>query len=190
MAAYDHPLDHVEVGREVARLGDDAGAAGAERQGRAEHLEEVDGGGVGDDDVALAAADQPRDLAPGAERVVHPAVLVPARDEVPPPLPLDDLRHALRHPSRQRAERVAVEVDRAVRQREARAHVAQRVGRVHRLAVRPRRRLHRRARCQLASSSRARWGRGERPSAPEAVLRRKTGARGSALLASRGGRRS
>ena len=125
---------HVEIGREVAALGEDDAArrrVGALQRDRgAERLEAVDRGRIADAHLARPGADQRRDLVADAARQVDPAGAVPAADEALAPLALGDFGEARRGPARQGAERVAVEVDDALGQDELVAQRGERVGAV------------------------------------------------------------
>jgi hypothetical protein len=126
------PLDDVQIGRKVVDLGEDRPAAVRELERGGQQLEEVDGRGVRDDDLAGLGTDEPRDAVADAARPADPVVAVPAADEVTLPV----LQHA-RHLARRRrglgAERVAVQVDHARRQNEPRAAGRERIACVHRL---------------------------------------------------------
>ena len=86
---------------------------------------------IGDDHLVRARADQPGDLAADPLRRLDPA-FVPAPDQAFAPLPLDHVGERGRRGSRQRAERIAVEIDHALRQGEPVAEPAQRIGGVAR----------------------------------------------------------
>ena len=113
----DQALDHVQVGREVVALGQDHPAArpglllDAQRGGQ--RLEDVQRGGVGDDDLALAGADQARQLVAQAGGQVEPAGRVPAADEARAPFLADHVGGARRRGPGQYAQRVAIQVDHA-----------------------------------------------------------------------------
>ena len=120
-------LGDVEIGREALRLGDDDMAAGPRVERRPQRLVEVDRGAVGDDGLTGRRADD------GAGQIAErlgqapPAVLGPGADQVAGPLLVnrgldlgaDRLGHG--------AQRVAVEIDDALGQREEIAHRGQRV---------------------------------------------------------------
>ena len=112
-------LGDVEVGRKVVALGEDDAARGRiaalQRRRGAQRLEAVDRGRVADADLARRGADQAGDLVADAAREIDPAGAVPAPDQALAPLAGGDLCQAGRGPARQRAERVAVEVDRRLR---------------------------------------------------------------------------
>src|SRR5690606_36732862 len=69
--------------------------------------------------------DQPRDPIADAPRLLHPAGLIPAADQHLAPLGLDDLARPLRRRPGQRTQRIAVEIDDALGQVEARARSAE-----------------------------------------------------------------
>ena len=104
----------VEVGGEVAGVGEDLGPA---RQRRChQHLVEVDRRRVRDRDGARCGADQRRDAVADALGEVHPAGGVPGADQLPAPALLELAGHARLRGVGHRAEGVAVEVDDAVGQ--------------------------------------------------------------------------
>ena len=127
-------VEHVAVGGEVLRVGDDRSGAGV--KDRAGELEEVDRGGVRDDHLPRAGAQHA-----GGEEIADPFrevdPLVPAADELRPP-PVGHLYEALARGQRETAERVAVEVNRlGVVEHEAVAERRERVLRVEALCIRP-----------------------------------------------------
>jgi hypothetical protein len=75
------PLQHIDVGREIARLGDDHAAAGTQAQRGGGELEDVDRHRIGDDHLVAVRADQPRDFRPDRCGRVDPAGIVPAADQ-------------------------------------------------------------------------------------------------------------
>lgn len=89
----------------------------------------------GDDDLAVAGADQPGDLAADAAREIDPAGLVPAPDQPVAPFALHDLRDACRRRPRQAVERVAVEMDDAFGKGETIAGAAEWIGAVERVEI-------------------------------------------------------
>ncbi len=115
-------MQDVAVGGKVSRLGDDHIARGrvalheVERGPRG--LEEIDRRRIGDRHLAGAGADERCDPVADALRKIEPPRRVPAPDEAAPPFVGDDLRDARGRCRRQCAERVAVEIDHALRQRE------------------------------------------------------------------------
>ena len=127
------PLRHVEVGREVAGLGQDHRTARRRLQGGGEELEEVDRGGVCDQHLVVRRADKARDLGAEPDGLVDPVRRRPAPDQALTPLLLDHPGEARRGGLGQGAQRVAVQVDHVRRKLEARAKAAQRIGGVARL---------------------------------------------------------
>ena len=108
---------------------------GSQPQAAGQELEDVDRGGVGDGHLVGRGSDQGCDEPGHPAREVDPAVRVPAPDEVPSPLALDDLAEALHGPAGQGAERVAVEVDDAFGQDELLAQGGELVRGIERLGV-------------------------------------------------------
>ena len=116
-AARASALGDVEIGRKVARARTRSRARGASAcagRARRQHLEQIDRRRVGDDHLAGAGADQPRDLVADARGSVDPAGRVPAPDQALAPF-------ALHHRATRAAvafgsapERIAVEVDHAL----------------------------------------------------------------------------
>jgi hypothetical protein len=101
---------------------------------RRDQLEQIDRDRIGDDHLVRVRPDQARDLAAEALRQVDPAVLVPAGDQILAPLPTHHVVEHARGRFGQRPERIAVEIDQAVRQRETVPPGRQRIGGVQRLA--------------------------------------------------------
>ncbi|GAA3117784.1 hypothetical protein GCM10020001_042020 [Nonomuraea salmonea] len=124
------PLHHVVVGGEVRGVGDDHPALGTQPQRGRHRLEDRDRGGVAHHDLAGARADERGQAVADGERLLVPAGVVPAADELLTPLLLDRAPHPLRRTARQRAQRVADEVDHAFRQDELVLEGPQRVLRV------------------------------------------------------------
>ena len=124
----------VEIGREVAALRQEGAACRRVRLlqggGGAQCLEQVDRGRVAGRDLARPGADQGRDPVADPAREVDPAGAVPAPDQALAPLAGNRLREPRRGPPRQRAERIAVEVDQALGQGELGAQRRERIGRV------------------------------------------------------------
>ncbi len=124
----------VEVGRKVMRFRHDDLAGGrvfalhANRGGQ--HLEEIDRCGVGDDDFVFARTNQRGKLVAQAARQLKPAGLVPAADQAIAPFIGDDFLRAGERSFRAGAQRVAVEINRAVGQRKGVAQRGDRIGRV------------------------------------------------------------
>ena len=127
------PLGDVAVGREVVGVDDDLGAgrlgAGDVVDRGAHQLVEPDGRRVADRRLAGGGAQaDPGQVVPEGRREVHPA-LVPAADQAPAPLLLDERAESLDRRRDGASERVAVEVDEVGGGAdEALAEVRQRVG--------------------------------------------------------------
>ncbi len=130
---------HVQVGREIVALGEDDAPPrriGPLQRGRgAQHLEAVERGRVADADLAGVGADEAGDLVADAPREVDPASAVPAADQALAPLALGDFGQARGGPTRQRAERIAVQVDDAFGEDELVAQRRERIGAVEGRAV-------------------------------------------------------
>ena len=122
-------LQHVAVGREVGRVGDDLAAARAGGQGGGGQLVEADGRRVGEQGLTGGRAEQVlAEPVADPDREPHPA-LVPAADEALPPLVVDEPCDRFRRVLRQPAQRVAVEIDQPGRRgREAVEEGGERVG--------------------------------------------------------------
>lgn len=127
----DQPLRDVQVGREIRALGHDHAALrralGLMAQHRRQQLEQVDRDRVGHDRFAGCAADQRRELVAEAARQREPAGGVPAADQAFAPFGADHLLRAGGRCARLRAERIAVEIDHAVGQRELAAQRGERI---------------------------------------------------------------
>ena len=129
-------LRHVEVGREVSALGQNYAAfreghlwsCRLQVQRGRQCLEEIDRCRVRADDLVRLRADQSRDLGADAARQFGPSRRVPGADQSSAPLALDDLAHAGAGRQRQGPERVAVEIDHALRQAEAAPMRRERIG--------------------------------------------------------------
>ena len=103
-------FEHVAVGGEVVDVGHDRPPVRARGKNGRGQLEEVDGHGVGDDDlIGPRAEDVLRELVAGRRRELDP--VVPPADEVASPA-LNGRRERCLRPLRQAAERVAVDVQR------------------------------------------------------------------------------
>ncbi|MGF6693160.1 hypothetical protein M2318_003237 [Metapseudomonas resinovorans] len=106
---------HVEVGGEVAGLADYhlacRVALGLHPQSRHQHLEQVDGGGIGDHHFVLAGTDQAGQLIAQALGQAAPAGAVPATDQAFAPLLLHQLAGPFQGRLRTGAEGIAVQVD-------------------------------------------------------------------------------
>ena len=105
----------VDVSGEIALLGDDDLAIGPQSNRDRQKLEDIDRGRIRHDHRSGRGADQGRDLVPDAARQVDPVVRIPAGDEVAAPLLRNHTGSPLDHRIRQRAKRIAVEIDDAVR---------------------------------------------------------------------------
>ncbi len=90
---------------------------------------------VADDDLAGVCPDDRRDQVAIGGRHLEPGGLVPARDQVARPFLACRRRQVLERRARSRSQRVAVEIDDARRQHEARAGGGERIGSVGRLGV-------------------------------------------------------
>ena len=130
----DQPLQHVEIGGEVARLRQDHPPVGAHGHRRARQLEEVDGGGVRDRDLVRLRPDQARDATAKDQRRIDPAFGVPGPDQPLAPGLARRLIQRVRRRAGERPERIAVEIDHALRQVEPVPDETQRIVPVHRRA--------------------------------------------------------
>ena len=101
----------VEVGGEVAGLGQDGAAVGAEVEAGGEQFVEVDGGGVGGEHRVRGGAQEAGELVADALGLVDPVGVVPGADEAPAPLVFDGLGEAGWGGAREGAEGVAVQVE-------------------------------------------------------------------------------
>jgi hypothetical protein len=126
-------LRHVEIGGEISVLGQNHRPARTPIQRRSEQLEQIDRGGISGHRRAWCGADESSDFLADAELQVDPAVICPTSDQRMPPLLLHHLGHARRRRLRQRAERIAVEIDHAIGQHEAVAERREFVGAIQRL---------------------------------------------------------
>ena len=122
-----HSVDHVEIGGEIAGFAQHHLAPRLHRQRGGDQLEQVHAGGIAGNHLVRAGADQRRDLRPHTCRQIDPAGGVPAADEVAAPFFAHDLFQPCGRRFRQAAERVAVEIDDAIRQHEPVAKFAQRI---------------------------------------------------------------
>ena len=120
-------IDHVEVGREIARLAEHDLAPGAHPERGGNQLEQVHAGRIAGDNLLRLRPDQRRD--PGADpgRPIDPSGRIPAADQVLPPLLAHHLFHPRRCRFRQAAQRVAIEVDHAFGHKEPLAKFGQRI---------------------------------------------------------------
>jgi hypothetical protein len=103
-------LKDVEIRGEVEHVTDDACPLGSKGQGGHGELEQVDGGRIGDQNLAGSRADQMSDLVTGPGRCLVPA-RIPAADQVAPPFLFDNSPCVLCGSLRKPAQGVAVEVD-------------------------------------------------------------------------------
>jgi hypothetical protein len=129
-AGRRYSFGDVEVGREAVGLGEDDIAIRPQRQRRMKDLVDVDRSGVGHHRLARVGADQAGQAV--AQRVGQrePAGGIPAADQAIAPFAPCRLFELGEGSLRRRSERVAVEVDHAVGQREALAQTPQRIGRI------------------------------------------------------------
>ena len=134
-----HGLGDIEIGGEVAALADQLFAAGrifaGNARGSAQHLVEIDGGGVGEHQLALAHAQPGCELVAQALGQRDPARLVPGGNEVLAPFLRHHFGRACGGGLGLGAQGVAVQVDHALGQGKAFAQRAQRVLGVQSLAV-------------------------------------------------------
>ena len=121
-------FDHIEVGREIARLAQHHFAAGLHCQRRRDQLEEVHADRIAGDHLVRCGPDQRRDLAADALRHHDPVGGVPAADKIAAPFMRDHFGDAGRRVLGQAAQGIAVEIDRVVGQDEAVAIARQRIG--------------------------------------------------------------
>ncbi|MNV41401.1 hypothetical protein D3C71_1330360 [compost metagenome] len=133
------PFGNVQIGGEVARLADNhpplRRSRGLHAQGRAEHLEQVDRGGIGDHHFAFTGTDQPGQAIAQALRQIAPAGAVPAADQTIAPLLGNHRPGALKGRNRAGAQGVAVEVDHALGQGKLITQRGQGVLRIERQAI-------------------------------------------------------
>ena len=122
----------IEVGREIAFLGQQDRPARTRTHCRGEQLEQGDRGRIGDQQLVRGGADDRREPGRDPPRRAHPIMLVPAGDEVSAPLHLSDLRKALGRRRGEGAQGIAVEVDDARRKAKPLAGEGQRIGGVER----------------------------------------------------------
>ena len=115
------------------------------RERGAQRLEHVDRGAIGDDELAGARANQPRDLVAHALRQVHPPRRIPASDQSASPLVAGDLAQPSGRGPGKCAQGIAVEVDHTRRQFEEIAQRRQRIVGIETETVRAGR--HRRVAC-------------------------------------------
>ena len=142
-AARHHLRDaigNVQVGRKIAGFSQDGGPVMARGTGGRQQLEQIDRGGIRHDHFVGRSTDQRRNARAEAGGRFDPTVLVPAGDQIGAPLPRNGIGDAGGRRTGQRAERIAVEVDRSHGKREARAAGRQRISgipRLDRVEIRP-----------------------------------------------------
>ena len=107
----DQPVHHVEIGREVAVIGEDDASLGPHLQGRGHRLVDLDRQRVAHHHGAGRSADQPADAVADPCRLIHPARVVPAADQHLAPFVVQQAVHPFARRQRQRTEGVAVQVD-------------------------------------------------------------------------------
>ena len=111
-------LDHVVVRREIAAFHDDNPPVRLKLQCRRHNLVQVNTGRIGQHDLVWLCADQRRDLSTKCLRQLVPPCRIHAADQPLGPLLLDHLPRTLRGFQGHGAERVAVEINHALRQEE------------------------------------------------------------------------
>ena len=107
------PLRHVKIGREIAGIGQDHPAAGAQLQGRIQRLKHLDRKRVAQRHRARLCPDQPPDPVAQPLGQVHPARLVPGGDQHRAPFGADRGLDPRGDGARQRPQRIAVQIDHA-----------------------------------------------------------------------------
>ncbi|MNQ36165.1 hypothetical protein D3C85_496810 [compost metagenome] len=129
----------IQVSREVAGLGDDhpprRRPRGLHAQGGAEHLEQVDRGGVGHHHFAVTGANQPSQSIAQTFRQVAPASAVPTADQAIAPFLGDHCLSTRQRCDRARAQGVAVEIDHPFRERKLLTQRGQSVLRIERQTI-------------------------------------------------------
>ncbi len=128
-------LRHIQIGREIPWLRQDYQSFRSQGQPRGQRLEQVHRGAVARHRAARLGADQLADLLADAQRQRHPAVAVPRPDQLAAPLALHHFRQPRFRRPRQRAERIAVQIDHSVRQLEQLPEPRQRIGAIERVQV-------------------------------------------------------
>ena len=83
-------LQDIKIGWEIERVSDDPGSVRLQCDGGCGEFEEVDGGGVTDENLSRCGADELTDLLADSRRRIPPA-FVPATDEVIAPFLVHDL---------------------------------------------------------------------------------------------------
>ena len=107
----DQALRHVEIGREIAGIGQHHLARGPHLKRRRQRLVDLDRQGVTGGHGAFRRADQLPDPVAHDARQVHPARRVPGLDQVRAPFVAHHAGHTLGGPFRQRPERIPVEIE-------------------------------------------------------------------------------
>ena len=120
-------LGDVEIGREIAAVGKDDLARRSEFESGGQRLEEVYRGRIARDHRTLRGADEGADAVADAGRQVDPAGGVPGADQLAAPALVEFAAHALPRRSGHRAERIAVEIDDALRQIEHRSRTLEEI---------------------------------------------------------------
>ncbi len=95
-----------------------------------QHFEQIDRCRVGTDHLVKLCADQARDLGADPARQVDPVRCIPGADQAFAPLVLDHVFDALARGAWQRTERIPIEIDHALRQREFLAMRCERILRI------------------------------------------------------------
>ena len=123
-------LRDVEVGREIARLGQDRAAVGSGQANCRDQLEQVHRNRIADDHFVGRGADQRCDPRADPLWQADPVVLVPACDQVRAPLRIDHRVHGRARGVQRGPKRIAVEVGHPRGQGEALSQWRQRVCRI------------------------------------------------------------
>ena len=118
---FQQPFRHVEIGREIAAVGQDDGAIRIEIERGGQRLIDLDRQRIAHHHAAGRRTDQPAHPVTNAARHRHPAGIVPGADQPAAPFAPDRLGEALLNPARQRPERIAVEINHPRGQIEQRA---------------------------------------------------------------------
>ena len=128
-------LRHIEVGREIAGVGEDHLAVRPQLQRRAKQLEQVDGDRIACNHRSRRRTHELRDPVAHLLRQREPAMFVPRSDERFAPLLRDGVANPFCDAFGQDAERIAIEVVQPIGDREERSLRRQRIGAVEGLAV-------------------------------------------------------